>query len=112
VNHPGSVETRCWGQATLPAVMLSARLDQYCDRLRLPPSTRSTSQLHTGYRTSLSTPLAERFGRGGPPQFPPPPSERSAPSYAGGVPRGCTSRIFTASMAFTVNRPARLSLNV
>ena len=26
---------------------------------------------------------AARFGRGGPPQFPPPPSERSAPSYAG-----------------------------
>ena len=26
---------------------------------------------------------AVRFGRGGPPQFPPPPSERSAPSYAG-----------------------------
>src|SRR5215212_3483429 len=25
---------------------------------------------------------AVRFGRGGPPQFPPPPSERSAPSYA------------------------------
>jgi benzoylformate decarboxylase len=29
-----------------------------------------------------------------------------------GVPRGCTSRIFTASIAFTVNNPARLSLNV
>ena len=31
--------------------MLSARLDQYCDRLRLPPGTQSTSRLHTGYRT-------------------------------------------------------------
>jgi len=30
--------------------MLSARLDQYYDRLRLPPSTRSTSRLHTGYK--------------------------------------------------------------
>src|SRR6266568_2801025 len=29
-----------------------------------------------------------------------------------GVPRGCISRIFTASMAFTVNNAARLSLNV
>src|SRR3954468_23191580 len=29
-----------------------------------------------------------------------------------GVPRGCSSRIFTASMAFAVSCPARLSLNV
>ena len=31
--------------------MLSARLDQYCGRLRLPPDTQSTSRLHTGYKT-------------------------------------------------------------
>ena len=62
--------------------MLSSRLDRYYDRLRLPPGTRSTSRLHTGYRTSCSTQFAVRFGRGGPPQFPPSPSERSAPSYA------------------------------
>lgn len=35
-----------------PAVVLSARLDQYYDRPRLPPGTQSTSRLHTGYRTS------------------------------------------------------------
>lgn len=29
-----------------------------------------------------------------------------------GVPRGCASRLFTASMAFTVRSPARLSLNI
>jgi hypothetical protein len=34
-----------------PAVLLSTRLDQYYGRLRLPPGTRSTSRLHTGYKT-------------------------------------------------------------
>ena len=52
-----------------------------------PPPTPSrpppTSRLHTGYRTALPAPSAARSGRGGPLQFPPPPSERSAPSYAG-----------------------------
>ena len=48
-----------------PAVMLSTRLDRYYDRLRLPPGARSTSRLHTGYRTSYSTQFAVRFGRGG-----------------------------------------------
>jgi len=37
----------------------------------------------TGSRTALSTPSRSALGRGGPPQFPPPPSERSAPCYAG-----------------------------
>ena len=41
------------------------------DRLRLPPGTRRTSQLHTGFRTRPSTPIAGRFDRGGSPQFPP-----------------------------------------
>jgi hypothetical protein len=94
-----------------PAVMLSARLDRYYDRLRLPPGTPSTSRLHTGYRTSrprqsqdvsagegLSSSRRHRLNV-------PRPIRR-------GVPRGCASRLFTASMAFTVNRPARLSLNV
>jgi hypothetical protein len=63
-----------------PAVLLSARLDQYYDRLRLPPGTSTTSRLHTGYRHQPSTPRAGRFDRGGSPQFPPSPSQRSAPS--------------------------------
>src|SRR5215472_6069331 len=59
--------------------MLSARLDRYYGRLRLPPGTPPASRLLTGYRTARSTGTGARFGRGGPPQFPPPPSERSAP---------------------------------
>jgi hypothetical protein len=34
-----------------PAVMFSARLDQYYGSLRRPPGTPSTSRLHTGYKT-------------------------------------------------------------
>ena len=43
------------------------------------PAPRSTSRLHTGYRTGRSTQFAVRFGRGEPPQFPPSPSKRSRP---------------------------------
>jgi hypothetical protein len=49
-------------------------------------------------------------GLGGPPQFPPPPSERSAPSTPGSS-SGLHSRIFTPSMAFTVTDSARLFLH-
>src|SRR5918994_1683442 len=68
-----------------PRVLLSRRLKRYYGRLRLPPGTQSTSRLSTGYRTRRSdgTPSTGPPGRGGPPQFPPPPSERSEPSYAG-----------------------------
>ena len=68
-----------------PAVLLSARVDRYYGRLRRPPGSRSTSRLNTGYRTrhSDSTNCRRLPGRGGPPQFPPPPSERSAPSTPG-----------------------------
>jgi hypothetical protein len=68
-----------------PAVLLSARVDRYYGRLRRPPGSRSTSRLNTGYRTrhSDSTNRRRLPGRGGPPQFPPPPSERSAPSTPG-----------------------------
>jgi hypothetical protein len=48
-------------------------------------------------------------GRGGPPQFPPPPYERSAP-HTPGSPSRLHSRICTASMAFTVISVTRLSL--
>src|SRR5918994_5872692 len=68
-----------------PRVLLSRRLKRYYGRLRLPPGTQTTSRLSTGYRTRRSdnTPSTGPPGRGGPPQFPPPPSERSEPSYAG-----------------------------
>ena len=54
-----------------------------------PPPTPSrhppTSRLITGYRTRRSRQHQPHRppGRGGPPQFPPPPSERSAPSTPG-----------------------------
>src|SRR3954452_2800668 len=68
-----------------PRVLLSRRLKRYYGRLRLPPDTRSTSRLSTGYKTRRSDSTASTGppGRGGSPQFPPPPSERSEPSYAG-----------------------------
>ena len=51
---PSLTELRMNEAAALPspAVVLSARLDRYYDRLRLPPGTQSISRLHTGYRTS------------------------------------------------------------
>jgi hypothetical protein len=48
-------------------------------------------------------------GRGGPPQFPPPPSERSEPHTPGGS-SGLQSRIYAPSMAFAVTTAARLLL--
>ena len=64
-----------------PRVLLSRRLKRYYGRLRRPPGPRSTSRLNTGYKTRRSGSTIRRLpGRGGPPQFPPPPSERSAPS--------------------------------
>src|SRR5208282_2776278 len=68
-----------------PRVLLSRRLKRYYGRLRLPPGTTSTSRLSAGYRARGSghTRSIGPPGRGGSPQFPPPPSERSEPSYAG-----------------------------
>jgi hypothetical protein len=48
--------------------------------------------------------------RGGPHQFPPPLSERSAPPYAGESFGVCTSSSSTPSMAFTLISGARHSL--
>jgi hypothetical protein len=92
-----------------PAVVLSARLDRYYDRLRRRSGRSSTSRLSTGYRTSRSGELPQSPGRGRPPQFPPSPSERSTPS----TPRSSSrlhSRICTASVAFALRDGARLSL--
>jgi hypothetical protein len=92
--------------------MLSARLDQYYGRLRLPPGTPPTSRLPTGYKAARFHGHREPASAGeGLPSSRrhhlnvPRPIRR-------GVPRGCASRIFAASMAFTVNSPARLSPNV
>src|SRR5271167_3425524 len=94
-----------------PRVLLSRRLKRYYGRLRHPPGTTSTSRLLTGYRTRSSgrTRSIGPPGRGGSPQFPPPPSERSEPHTPGGS-SGLQSRIFAPSMAFAVTTAARLLL--
>ncbi len=89
--------------------MLSARLQQYYGRLRLPPDTRSTSRRKPVIGPDTPARIRSTPGRGGPPQFPPPPSERSAP-HTPGSPSRLQSRSYTASMAFTLNSGARHSL--
>src|SRR5215211_7203125 len=89
-----------------PAVLLSARVNRYYGRLRRPPGSPplpgSTPVIG---RNTPTAPSRRLPGRGGPPQFPPPPSERSAPS----TPRsssGLRSRLFTPSVAFAVRDAA------
>src|SRR5712691_5925361 len=67
-----------------PRVLLSPRLQRYYGRLRRPPGSTPTSRLITGYRARRSGGIRNPPGRGGPPQFPSPPSERSAPHTPGG----------------------------
>src|SRR6266496_5801105 len=68
-----------------PRVLLSHRLQRYYGRLRRPPGTPPTARLITGYRARRSSSRSRRPpGRGGPPQFPSPPSERSEPHTPGG----------------------------
>jgi hypothetical protein len=92
-----------------PRVLLSRRLERYYGRLRRPPGTPPTSRLSTGYRARRSGASPQPPGRGGPPQFPPSPSERSAPSTPGGS-SGLHSRLFAPSVAFAVTDAARLLL--
>src|SRR5207248_9507339 len=94
-----------------PRDLLFRRLKRYYGRLRRPPGTRSTSWLNTGYRTRRFRQHQHRRlpGRGGPPQFPPPPSERSEPSTPGSS-SGLHSRLFTPSVAFAVKDATRLPL--
>ena len=65
------------------------RLDRYCGRLRRPPGQRSTSR---GHRLSDATRRQQQTrrlpGRGGPPQFPPPPSRGVPRPIRRGVPYG------------------------
>ena len=91
-----------------PAVVLSVRLDRYYGRLRRPAGWPSPSR-SPGYRTPRSGACPQPPGQRGPPQVPPSPSKRSAPSPPG-VLGGCTSRVFTASMAFALRDGARLPL--
>ena len=113
-HRSGPFSLRVNEAAALPitAGCVVLRLDRYYDRLRLPPGAPPISRLLTGYKAALFHEHRE-----------PAPAGEGLPSsrrhhlnvprpLRRGVPRGCTSRIFTASMAFTVNNPARLSLNV
>src|SRR5215216_5079281 len=93
-----------------PRVLLSRRLKRYYGRLRRPPGTRPLPGRCAGYRTRRSdgtTPQPP--GRGGPPQFPPPPCERSEP-HMPGSPSGLQSRLSTPSVAFALTTRARLFL--
>jgi hypothetical protein len=95
---------------SLPAGCVVLRLDRYYGRLRLPPGTPPASRLHTGYRAALVGGHREpaSAGEGLP----------SSRRHLLNVPRPLTpespsrlpSRVFTASMAFAVSRPARHSL--
>ena len=68
---------------SLPAGCVVLRLDQYYGRPRRPPGRRPLPGSSPVMGRRCPRLFAVRFGRGGPPQFPPPPSERSAPCYAG-----------------------------
>jgi hypothetical protein len=85
--------TRRSGAPTSPAVVLSARLDQYYDRLRLPPGTQLTCPVWP-----VIEPAAP--GRGVSPQFPPSLSERSEPHTPGSPSAPASPGSRTPSMAF------------
>ena len=90
--------------------MLSARLNRYYGRLRRPPGQPSTSRFQPviGRHAPAAPSAGCRAGEGLP-------SSRRHPRYVPrplrrGVPHGCASRLFTASMAFTLIMGARHSL--
>ena len=66
-----------------PRVLLSRRLKRYYGRLRRPPGTRPLPGASPVIGRDAPADIRRPPGRGGPPQFPPPPSERSAPSTPG-----------------------------
>ena len=68
---------------SLTAGCVVLRLERYYGRLRRPPDRRPLPGSTPVMGRRCPRLFAARFGRGGPPQFPPPPSERSAPYYAG-----------------------------
>ena len=67
----------------LPAVVLSARLDQYYGHLRRPPGWLPLPGSSPVIGRHAPTAPRSLPGRGGPLQFPPPLSERSAPPTPG-----------------------------
>ena len=84
-HRSGPFNARVNEAAALPSpqVVLSCRSERYYGRLRLPPGRRPLPGSTPVIERRLPRLSAARSGRGGPLQFPPPPSERSAPSYAG-----------------------------
>ena len=66
-----------------PAVMLSARLDRYYGHLRRPPGSLPLPGSSPVIGRDAPTDSRSRSGRGGPLQFPPSLSERSAPLTPG-----------------------------
>src|SRR5919108_771763 len=93
-----------------PRVVLSRGLKRYYGRLRLPPGPRPLPGATPVIgRDAPTAPSRRPPGWGGPPQFPPPPSERSEPSTPGSS-SGLHSRLSTPSVAFAVRDAARLSL--
>ena len=85
-NHrSGTPSSRTNEAAALPitAGCTAPRLERYYGRLRLPPGRRPLPGSTPVIRRRSPRLSAGRFVRGGPLQFPPPPSERSAPSYTG-----------------------------
>ena len=85
-----------------PAVVLSARLNRYCDHLRRPsgwlPLPGSSPVIGRRTPAVIRSPL----GRGGPLQFPPPLSERSEPL----TPRSPSRLRFQALHRFLGLRPS------
>jgi hypothetical protein len=81
-THLSGSPSSCVNEAAAlpsPQVVLSCRSDRYYGRLRLPPGTPPASRLLTGYKTALVHGHRGPLRPGRAPQFPPPPSERSAP---------------------------------
>src|SRR5215216_4736581 len=112
LTGPSLCATR--GRSSGPSLTAGSVVPSAQAVLRPPPTpTRhpSTSRLNTGYRTRRSdrTRIRRPPGRGGPPRFPPSPSERSEPHTPGGS-SGLQSRIYTPSMTFAVTVAARLLL--
>ena len=99
---------RSSGPSHSPQVVLSRGLERYYGRLRLPPGSDPFPEVF-GYGAGRSGAFPQAPGRGGPPQFPPSPSERSTPPTPGSS-SGLRSRLFAPSVAFTLKDGARLSL--
>jgi hypothetical protein len=82
---------------------------RYYGRLRRPLGSLPASRGHRLIGGVAPAASGRPPGRGGPPLFPPPPSERSTPSTPGSS-SGLRSRCFTPCVAFALSHRARLSL--